>query len=185
MELHESWMMKNMFRGAWQWTLVIAFIAFVPPIVLACTPCFLRIFTESQNSPEIKELTEDLPLIVITYWSGLLGAILEQIYDTTNHGTSTTAPLNNLSITAPRLFLGGIIGVASFIFIKSHIILHLFYPALIVSALPNEPQAAHPNEQQALVSYHSLVAIALISGLIGQSLIKKIKDGAKESDREK
>jgi hypothetical protein len=125
---------------------------------------FVYHLLQSYRISNIKEFSADIPMITLSFWSGTIGAILSYVYERIN------GQLDKQEIMYPmsRFFFGGIVGAASFLFIKSTFLLKLLYPKIDISTLSSDQ----------LVSYQPVVATAVLCGMVAPSLIKGIRKKA-------
>jgi hypothetical protein len=105
---------------------------------------------------------DNITNVLIAFWGGTMGAILSYLYDRLNSQLKT----EELIFPMARLLFGGILGAASFLFIQSSVLIKIFYPKIAEGQDP------------ILISYQSVIAVAVFSGILGPLLIKGIRTRA-------
>lgn len=147
-----------------RWLGLVLFFLMAPALVLL----FLReilenAFRTDENGNLIQEIRDDLPLILLSFYPGTVGAICLYVYERTQL-EQTSPPL--VTQTAMLLF-GGLTGAAVFFLIRSEIAIHLLYPKIDLERLGSDTP-----------SYRSTVILAFLAGVIGPKLVARAQQAA-------
>lgn len=141
-----------------KWLGIMGFFAVVPPIFLKFGELVLR---ELSSSGQFQQFSDDLPWILLAFWSGTMGAIVSYAYERTHKEIDSQPSI----VPITRFLFGGIVGAASYFLLRSAFLIKLLYPNVDVSKF----------DQEHLVDYRSVVAFAVICGLVGPSLVRSIR----------
>ena len=140
-----------------KWISVLSFFAVVPPLFLEFGAFILDRISNTPNAA-IVQFYGDMPLILLAYYGGVMGAILSYLYDRLNENIASPEIFHVMS----RFLFGGIIGATSLFLINSAVLLRLFYPQVDVRQI----------NPDALRDYRPIVAFAVFCGIIGPVMIK-------------
>lgn len=80
------------YRKVIKWIGIIAFFAIVPPSFLKGAEVILAQGLPSSRSAAVAEFTDDLPLILLAFWSGAMGTIVAYVYERL-HGGLKSQPI--------------------------------------------------------------------------------------------
>jgi hypothetical protein len=144
------------------WMLIIVFFMIAPPIMLYCVWWILESLKGLAHDPHpsITELYNELPLVLLSFYSGTLGSIISYIYGRTVLHLET----DRLGSKVAKLLFGGLIGVAAFFFLRSAVVIKLLYPKLPLQDIGSST-----------LTYHSIIILSLFAGLLAPRIVTGIQ----------
>ena len=157
------------------WLFVVAFFVIAPATILYAVALIVQLlshlFPNSESgSKVVAEFYSDLPLILLTFYSGTLGGVVSYVYGRTQLSLASDSLVTKIA----KLLFAGLIGVAVFFLLRSAALVKLFYPTL-------------PAEQITAVSlnYHSVIVASFVAGLLGPAVVRSIQNRAEQFEKYK
>jgi hypothetical protein len=149
------------FEDVLKWIGIMIFFALVPAAFLKLAEYLLLHIFGGPGVAPLNEFSIDLPMIMLAFWSGTMGSIVSYAYERVHN----EIPSQPIIIPMAKFLFGGIVGAASFFLLRTAFIIKLLYPKIDSAAF----------DQQQLVDYRSVVAVAVICGLIAPFLVRNIR----------
>ncbi|MGZ2487153.1 hypothetical protein ACVITL_005738 [Rhizobium pisi] len=144
-----------------KWIGIMIFFALAPAGFLKFAEYLLLHLFSGPGTASLSEFSVDLPMIMLAFWSGAMGAIVSYAYERVHK----EIPSQPAIIPMAKFLFGGIVGAASFFLLRTAFIIKLLYPRINPAEF----------DQAQLVDYRSVVAVAVICGLIGPFLVRSIR----------
>jgi hypothetical protein len=145
-----------------EWVLILLFFIIAPPITLYAV-YWIALLVSPAKDAQVVNFANDLSMFVFSFYAGCTGAVVGYIYARFHSNVATDAAVTKIA----KILLGGLLGVAAFLTIKSAFIVKVLYPSLDISrvALPE-------------TDYKTTLSVAILIGIIGPGLIKRLQDRA-------
>lgn len=145
-----------------QWGFIIVFFLVVPAIVLYVAGWLIRLLVDLNNSSitegsAVSELLEDMPEMLMAFYSGAIGAAVSYIFGRTTLGLDSDLPITKMA----KFLFGGALGVTASVFLGSDAFIKFLYPGLAVDQVAG-----------LAVSYQSVIIAAFLAGLTGPAIVR-------------
>lgn len=145
-----------------KWLGIMAFFAIMPVIFLKFAEFVLKnISAGAVESGGVQEFSNDLPMIILSFWAGSMGSIVLYAYQRTQNEIASKGAM----VPIARLLFGGIVGAASLFFLQSAVVIKILYPKVNLSEI---------GENQ-LSDYRSVVAVAVLCGLLSPLIVRNMR----------
>src|ERR1700722_4975282 len=156
---------KGEFKRIAEWLFILAFFVIIPAATLYAAAYIVRFLRgafvdTSHETGVVVDFFSDLPLILLTFYSGAVGGVVSYVYAR----TQLSAESDLLVTKMAKFVFAGTLGVVVFLFLRSAALVKVFYPSL-----PTE------NINSSTLNYHSLLFAAFLAGLLGPVLVRGIQ----------
>src|SRR5688500_12526507 len=139
----------------------MVFFICVPPMVLYVAAWLAHLLSDpNQPIKLLSDFRRDLPLFLLTFYSGTTGGLIAYVYGRTQRKQKS----DTIVAKTAKLLSAGLLGVAVFLLLRSAVFVKLFYPSLSLS----------PNVE---LDYQPTLVASFLAGLAGPTLVRKMQKG--------
>jgi hypothetical protein len=147
------------------WIFLVFFFIFSPALDLYLTSLIARSISNSSSSHRLLlEIDNDAPIILFSFYSGVVGGIIAYVYDRIHRKRESDDVVTRIS----KLTFSGCMGTVAYFIINSAIFVKFFYPGIDIS-----------NVRSGSLNYQSIIVSCVIFGIIGSSIVRKLQKSAK------